>query len=111
MSQSTVFIVWLAVISPYFWLSNGTPLTPITGAFALLQLETKVIPELDYNMPYTRYVDNILLGIPDNKIDHTLHKFTEFHLGINFTHENPKDNSIYFLNIIFKLHVICTKKI
>lgn len=56
----------------------GLPLSPIIADLTILQLETTVINSLDFNIPlYIRYVDDILLFLPQDQIDSTFSTFVD----------------------------------
>ena len=63
-------------------------------------LETECIKRLNVKpMFYFRYVDDILLCIPSNTIDHTLNIFNTYDKNLQFTVETALNNSISFLDL------------
>ncbi|KYN22605.1 hypothetical protein ALC57_04988, partial [Trachymyrmex cornetzi] len=52
---------------------------------------------------YFRYVDDILLALPYNRIEHTLKLFNEQHNRIKFTVEENEDGRVNFLDITIKV--------
>jgi len=49
---------------------------------------------------YYRFVDDIFLIIPRNKIDIVLKIFNEYHSRLKFIHEIEINNSLSFLNTL-----------
>lgn len=83
------------------WLSFGSSSSPIIADIPTQQFETTSINSLNFNIPrYIRYVDDILLFIPQNKIDITFKIFNFFHDRSKFTTESPQQNNINFLILI-----------
>jgi len=48
---------------------------------------------------YIRYVDDILIAIPENKIKDTVNVFNSLHKRLQFTSESSNNNTINFLNV------------
>jgi len=87
-----------------FGVPMGDPLSPILANIMLIKLETIALNSLNYQIPlYVRYVDDILLLIPNTKIDETLNIFNNLDQRLQFTMEKPIVNSINFLDITIKL--------
>lgn len=79
----------------------GSRLTTIIVDLASMQLDTDIIPSLGFSIPiYYRYVDDILLSLPPDKINDTLQKFNSYHKRLKFTLELPTNNSSNFLDIV-----------
>lgn len=77
----------------------GSPLSPILADIVMEDLETQCLEQLDFSSSlYFRYVDDILMIIPKDKIDAILHIFNNYHDRLKFTHEVEIDNRINFLN-------------
>jgi len=78
----------------------GSPLSPIIAEIVMRDLEETVLTGLSYEIPiYYRYVDDIIIMTPSNKLEETLEKFNSQHNRIKFTIETNKDNFINFLNL------------
>jgi len=57
--------------------------------------------KLDFRIRnYYRFVDDIFLIIPRNKIDVVLKIFNEYYSRLKFTHEIEINNSLSFLNTL-----------
>lgn len=78
----------------------GSPLSPIIADLVLQDLEINGINKLPFNVPiYFRYVDDILLAIPENEIHTTVNVFNSLHNRLQFTYKPSKNNVINFLNV------------
>ena len=63
-------------------------------------LEIDSINKLNFKPAfYFRYVDDIILCIPKNIIDHNVNTFNSYDENLQFTIELPQNNSISFLYI------------
>jgi len=76
----------------------GSPLSPIIADFVMQDLENSVLSTVKFPIPiFYRYVDDILLAIPEEKIDFIFNKFSSFHPRLQFTLERGGDR-INFLD-------------
>lgn len=65
-------------------------------------LEIKVIKKLPWKLIfYFCFVGDILICVPEDKINHLLSYFNSYHPRLNFTTEIENNNSIHFLDITF----------
>jgi len=106
-----LYAVNMVLDSSYFKFNNkiykqifGTPmgssLSPIIAEIIMRDLETLALNSLSYHIPlYYRYVDDILIAIPNNHIEETLTVFNSLHERIKFTAEINTNNQISFLNL------------
>ena len=83
---------------------QGTPMgSAISGLLADIvmdDLETECLKQLDYTpMIYLRYVDDIFLVIPQDKIEYTLNIFNKYHTKLQFTIEEELNKTINFLDV------------
>ena len=106
----------------YFTFSNviykqliGTPMgsaiSSLLADIVMDDLETQCLKQLDYTpLFFFRYVDDIVLCIPNQKIDYTLDIFNKYHPKLQFTVELEENNRINFLDltIINKNNTITT---
>jgi len=77
----------------------GSPLSPILADIIMDDLEIYCLTKLDFKInSYFRYVDDIFLIVPRNKVDLTLEIFNGYHPRLKFTHELENNNSLSFLN-------------
>jgi len=86
----------------------GSPLSPIIADIVMQDLENSVLNTVKFPIPiFYRYVDDILLAVPEEKIDLILNKFNSFHPRLQFTLERGGDR-INFLDttIILDKNVI-----
>jgi len=76
-------------------------LSPILADVVMDDLEIKCLQRLDFKIhTYYRYVDDIFLIIPKNKLEMVLKTFNEYHPRLRFTHEIESNNSLSFLNAL-----------
>jgi len=77
----------------------GSPLSPILADIIMDDLENNCLADLDFGIrSFFRYVDDIFLITPKNKVDLILRTFNGYHPRLRFTHELENNNSISFLN-------------
>jgi len=77
----------------------GSPLSPILADIIMEDLEINCLADLNFEIrSYFRYVDDIFLITPKNKIDSILRIFNGYHPRLRFTQELEENNSISFLN-------------
>ena len=83
-----------------FGSAMGHPLSPNLSDIVMEDLETECIKRSNVKpMFYFCYVDDILLCIPSNSIDHTLNTFNTYDKNLQFTVETAINNSISFLDV------------
>lgn len=83
----------------------GSPMgSPVSATLANLTMEY-VVSDLMRKSPYKpvflkRYVDDIILELPEDKIDTMLEHFNSYNTRLKFTHELENNNTISFLDIL-----------
>ena len=78
----------------------GNPLSPILSDIVMEDLEIECIKKLNVKpLFYFRYVDDILLCVPSNSIDHILNTFNTYDKNLQFTVEIAQNKSISFLDL------------
>ena len=78
----------------------GNSISPILSDIVMDDLETECIKKLNFKPTfYFRYVDDIVLCIPKNSVDHTLNTFNSYDNNLQFTVEVAQNNSRNFLDI------------
>lgn len=83
-----------------FGLPMGSPLSPVLSNFVMEDLERTCLSKLPFPVPfYVRYVDDILIAVPNDCVNQVLEEFNGFHPRLQFTVEYPSDNKINFLDI------------
>lgn len=79
----------------------GSPISPAIANLVMESLESQVINNLAYQLPfYKRYVDVILTAVHPDNLDNIGHSFNLFHPNLRFTHEVEVNNKISFLDIL-----------
>ena len=83
-----------------FGSAMGNLLSPILSDIVMEDLEIECLKKLNVRpLFYFRYVDDILLCIPSNLIDHTLNTFNTYDKNLQFTVEIAQNKSISFLDL------------
>lgn len=78
----------------------GSPLSPIIADIAISDVEEVALLSLSYKpLFYYRYVDDIITGVPCERIEELVSCFNSIHERINFTIERSINNEISFLDI------------
>ena len=78
----------------------GSLLAPIVSHIVMVDLEETCIENLSFRPAiYKRYVDDIIIALPSDRIDETLNTFNSYHQKLQFTIETEIDNTISFLDI------------
>ena len=75
----------------------GNSISPILAHIVMEDLEIHEIHKFNFKpLFYFRYVDDIILCILKNTIDHTVNIFNSYDENLQFTVELPQNNSISF---------------
>ena len=80
----------------------GSSLDPVLANIILTELEKNVVNKLidDGTLKsYVRYVDDTLVLIKREDINHVLTKLNSFHPNLCFTVDTFTDNNIHFLDL------------
>ncbi|XP_053681982.1 uncharacterized protein LOC128732703 [Sabethes cyaneus] len=105
-------IVEFCIDSSYFKYNNqhyqqldgtamGNPLSPALADLVMENLLDSVCRLLDFKPPFIRkYVDDLILTIPPDKIQHVLNTFNSHHPNIQFTYELEVDRRLPFLDML-----------
>ena len=81
-------------------LPMGSPLAPILSHIVMVDREETCIEKLNFRPAlYKRYVDDIIIALPCDRINETLNTFNSYHHKLQFTIETEIENTISFLNI------------
>ena len=79
----------------------GSPLGPVIAGIFMVDLETKLIPQMsDFLKLWKRYVDDTLCIIKIGTLDLILTQLNNFHENIKFTYEKQSNNMIAFLDVL-----------
>jgi len=83
----------------------GSPLSSILTNIVMQDLEISILDSLDFHIQfYFRYVDNIIICAPKDKIQHIKNKFNSYHERLKVTSELCINNEISFLELNIILH-------
>ncbi|XP_011646862.1 uncharacterized protein LOC105433306 [Pogonomyrmex barbatus] len=92
-----------AIYKQTFGLPMGSPLSPIIADLVMRDLEEKAVGSIDIDLPfYYRYVDDIALAVPHDKIKNILGTFNSFHPHLQFICEIG-GGELSFLEITMKV--------
>jgi len=96
---STFFTFNECTYQQTFGTPMGSPLSPIMADIVLQDLEEFCLQKLNIDLPiYYRYVDDVLLAAPREKIDLIFQTFNSYHPRLKFTMELETNKSINFLD-------------
>jgi len=102
--DSTFFIFDNQIYKQNFGTPMGSPLSPVIADIVMQNLENSVLRTADFHIPiYHRYVDDILMAVPKNKINWVLEAFNSFNSRLQFMLE-VGDDRINFLDTTIILH-------
>ena len=72
----------------------GSPLSPIIADLVMQDLESHVLNTLKLDIPlYKRYVDDIIMAAPRNRVMDVLSAFNSYHCRLQFTIEHGGESS------------------
>jgi len=102
--DSTFFIFDNQCYKQNFGTPMDSPLSPVIADIVMQNLENSVLRTTDFHFPiYYRYVDDILMAVPKNKINWILNTFNNFHTRLQFMLEVGGER-INFLDTTIILH-------
>ncbi|XP_018394985.1 PREDICTED: uncharacterized protein LOC108773618 [Cyphomyrmex costatus] len=79
----------------------GSPLSPIIADLVLRDIEEKALNSLNFCCTfYFRYVDDIILAAPEDKIEVIKDTFNNIHRRLQFTVEFEQNHMISFLDLL-----------
>lgn len=83
-----------------FGLAMGSPISACVANLTMEYIENKILPKVQNSIHfYKRFVDDLILCIPIDKIEYIHKHFNKFNESIQFTLEKEKSNTINFLDI------------
>ena len=82
----------------------GSPLSPIIADLVMQDLELTILNSLDISVPlYFRYVDDIIMCIPEKYVTIITDKFNNYHNRLKFTNERENNRCISLLDLTLKI--------
>nr|CAI5863910.1 unnamed protein product [Callosobruchus analis] len=82
--ESNCFVFDGKYYKQIFGTPMGSSISPILVNFVLDDLVRSVLLDLNFNIPFIkRYVDDLLLALPEDKIDHVLTVFNSYNTNIH----------------------------
>jgi hypothetical protein len=101
--NSTFFSFNNSYYKQKFGTPMGSPLSPIIADLVMQDLESRALKKIGVELPfYFRYVDDIVMAVPNNLIEFTLLTFNSFHPRLQFTIEIGGDTINFLDNTIIK---------
>ena len=95
--KSTFFSFDGKIYKQKFGMPMGDSSSPILADIVLQDLQEHCFNELDYKIPiFVRYVDDIFMIIPENKVDYTFDIFNKYDSNLQFTKETEVNNKLNF---------------
>ncbi|XP_055522574.1 uncharacterized protein LOC129716759 [Wyeomyia smithii] len=83
-----------------FGAAMGNPLSPIIADLVMETLLDTVTQSLNFKPPFIKkYVDDLLLAIPESQIGHVLETFNSYNEHIQFTYEMENNKRLPFLDM------------
>ena len=84
-----------------FGAAMGNRLSPILAYIITEDLENQALSKICFPVPfYYRYVDDIIICVPERMIDYTVNLFNSFDKNLQFTVEISNNNKISFFDIV-----------
>lgn len=81
----------------------GSPVSPAAANLVMEHIESNVLKHFDFEIPfYYRYVDDIILAVPVDKVDCLTETFNNFDQNIQFTVELENEGKLPFLDIMIQ---------
>lgn len=82
-----------------FGCAMGSHLSPIVSQYVMDYVLDMCIHKLSFSFAFIKkFVDDIIVALPEDKIDETLHTLNSFNTHITFTIEREVDHSVPFLD-------------
>ncbi|XP_058449052.1 uncharacterized protein LOC131429013 [Malaya genurostris] len=79
----------------------GSPLSPILADIVMENLLKTATRQLPFDIPVIRkYVDDLFMAIPKDKVQYTLDMFNSYNPHLQFTKEEESNNKLPFLDTI-----------
>ena len=96
---STYFKFGNKIYKQTFGSPMGSPISPIIASITMSEIERKALNLLSFKPTfYYRYVDDIILAVPENELNSILNKFNSIHNRLQFTIEISTNGRINFLD-------------
>lgn len=87
------------IYSQIFGCPMGSSLSPVTARIVMDFVLDSILSKIHFEIPFIKkYVDDIILALPNNKVNDTLTIFNNYNKHIQFTIEEESDRSVPFLD-------------
>jgi len=98
--SSTYFTFNKKIYKQTYGTPMGSPLSPVIADVVMRDLETACLNRIKFQLTfYSRYVDDIVMAVPSDKIDLILKTFNDYHDRLKFTIEYEESRSLSFLDL------------
>jgi len=98
--SSTYFTFNNIIYKQTYGTPMGSPLSPIIADVVMQDLETACLNRIKFQLTfYSRYVDDIVMAVPSDKIDLVFKTFNDYHDRLKFTIEYEENRSLSFLDL------------
>jgi len=102
--SSTYFVFNKKIYKQTYGTPMESPLSPIIANLVMQDLEEKTLRIINCDIPfYFRYVDDIILAAPNNKITEIVETFNNYHSRLQFTVEYEIDGSLNFMDLLLQV--------
>jgi len=99
--SSTFFVFNKKIYKQTYGTPMGSPLSPVIAYLVLQDLEEKALGMIDCDISfYYRYVDDIILAAPNEKITKIVEIFNSFHDRLQFTVEYENNRTLNFMDLL-----------
>jgi len=99
--SSTFFVFNKKIYKQTYGTPMESPLSPVIANLVLQDLEDKALGMIDCDISfYYRYVDDIILAAPNEKIERIVEIFNSIHNRLQFTVEYEKDRTLNFMDLL-----------
>jgi len=101
---STYFTFNNKIYKQTFGTPMGSPLSPVIADAVMRDLETVCLSKINCQVTlYYRYVDDIIMACPSDKVDFIVSTFNGYHERLNFTIELEDSRCLSFLDLLLTI--------
>jgi len=98
--SSTYFTFNNKIYKQTYGTPMGSPLSPVIADVVMQDLETARLNRINFQLTfYFRYVDDIVMATPSDKVDLIFETFNDYHNKLKFIIEYEENRSLSFLDL------------
>jgi len=102
--SSTYFTFNNKIYKQTYGTPMGSPLSPVIADVVMRDLETACLNRINFQLTfYFRYVDDIVMATPSDKVDVIVETFNNYHDRLKFTIEYEESRSLSFLDLFLTI--------